>query len=88
MQETSKLITIVKGRTQAEISSVLEFWGSEVLEKTEEVSINLWINYKIIVKKLMLNVQVVADKIYVKVQVNQELDTQRKRERKQVIDVG
>lgn len=84
--ETSKLITIVKGRTQEEIEPVLNSWGSEVLEKIEEVSIDLWKGYKTLVKKLMPNVQVVADRFHVMMQVNNELDTQRKRERKQIID--
>jgi len=86
--ETSKLITIVKGRTQAEIEPVLNSWGSEVLEKIEEVSIDLWKGYKTLVKKLMPNVQVVADRFHVMVQVNNELDTQRKREKRQVIDLS
>ncbi len=85
--ETSKLITIVLGRTQAEIEPVLKSWGSEVLEKIEEVSIDLWKGYKTLVKKLMPNVQVVADRFHVMVQVNKELDTQRKREIRQVIDL-
>jgi transposase len=85
--QTSKLITIVLGRTQAEIEPVLKSWGSEVLEKIEEVSIDLWKGYKTLVKKLMPNVQVVADRFHVMVQVNQELDTQRKREIRQVIDL-
>jgi transposase len=86
--ETSKLITIVKGRTQAEIEPVLKSWGSEVLEKIEEVSIDLWKGYKNLVTKLMPNVQVVADRFHVMVQINNELDTQRKRERRQVIDLS
>ena len=86
--ETSKLITIVKGRTQAEIEPVLNSWGSEVLEKIEEVSIDLWKGYKTLVKKLMPNVQVVVDRFHVMVQVNNELDTQRKREKRQVIDLS
>jgi transposase len=49
--ETSKLITIVPGRTQAEIEPVLNSWGSEVLEKIEGVSIDLWKGYKTLVKK-------------------------------------
>jgi len=84
---TSKLITIVLVRTQAEIEPVLNSWGSEVLEQIEEVSIDLWTGYKTLVKKLMPNAQVVADRFHVMVQVNKELDTQRKREKKQVIDV-
>ena len=85
--ETSKLITIVLGRTQAEIEPVLKSWGSEVLKKIEEVSIDLWKGYKTLVKKLMPNVQVVADRFHVMVQVNQELNTQRKRELRQVRDL-
>ncbi|MBC8062554.1 MAG: ISL3 family transposase [Clostridiaceae bacterium] len=86
--ETSKLITIVKGRTQAEIEPVLNSWGSEILEQIEEVSIDLWKGYKTLVKKLMPNVQVVADRFHVMVQVNNELDTERKRERRQVRDLS
>ena len=86
--ETSKLITIVLGRTKAEIEPVLKSWGSEVLKKIEEVSIDLWKGYKPLVKKLMPNVQVVADRFHVMVQVNQELDTQRKREIRKVIDLN
>src|SRR4028118_1692558 len=86
--ETSKLITIVKGRTQAEIEPVLNSWGSEVLEQIEEVSIDLWKGYKTLVKKLMPNVQVVADRFHVMVQVNNELDTERKREKRQVRDLS
>ncbi|MBE9185263.1 transposase [Microcoleus sp. LEGE 07076] len=85
--ETSKLITIVKGRTQTEIEPVLNSWGSEVLEAIEEVSIDLWKGYKSLVQKLMPNAQVVADRFHVMVQVNKELDAQRKRERRQVIDL-
>jgi transposase len=85
--ETSKLITIIKGRTQAEIEPVLNSWGSEVLEQIEEVSIDLWKGYKTLVQKLMPNAQVVADRFHVMVQVNKELDTQRKREKRQVIDL-
>jgi len=86
--ETSKLITIVKGRTQAEIEPVLNSWGSEVLEQIEEVSIDLWKGYKTLVQKLMPNAQVVADRFHVMVQVNKELDTQRKREKRQIIDLS
>jgi transposase len=74
-------------RTQAEISSVLNSWGSEVLEQIEEVSRDLWMGYKTLVKKMMPNVQVVADRFHVMVQVNKELYTQRKCEIKQVIDL-
>jgi len=81
--ETSKLITIIPGRTQVDIKKVLISWGTEVLEQIEEVSIDLWSGYKTIVMELIPNVQVVADRFHVAVQVNKELDTQRKREKNQ-----
>lgn len=79
--EKSKLIALLAGRTQEEIKKVLRGWGKEVLEKIEEVSIDLWKGYKSLVLKLMPNAQVVADRFHVMVQINQELDKQRKQER-------
>jgi len=76
-----KLITIIPGRTQVDIKKVLISWGTEVLEQIEEVSIDLWRGYKTLVMDLIPNVQVVADRFYVALQVNKELDTQRKREK-------
>ena len=85
--ETSKLITIIPGRTQVDIKKVLISWGTEVLEQIEEVSIDLWRGYKTLVMDLIPNVQVVADRFHVTVQVNKELDTQIKRERIQGSDL-
>ena len=79
--ETSKLITIIPGRTQVDIKKVLISWGTEVLEQIEEVSIDLWRGYKTLIMDLIPNVQVVADRFHVALQVNKELDTQRKREK-------
>lgn len=85
---TSKLITIIKGRKQEDIEPVLNSWGLEVLEQIEEVSIDLWKGYKTLVEKLMPNAQVVADRFHVMVQVNNELDRERKRERREIIDLS
>jgi transposase len=63
--ETSKLITIIPGRTQVDIKKVLISWGTEVLEQIEEVSIDLWRGYKTLVMDLIPNVQVVADRFHV-----------------------
>jgi transposase len=79
--EKSKLIALLEGRTQEEIKKVLLEWGKEVLEKIEEVSIDLWKGYRSLVLELMPNAQVVADRFHVMVQINQELDSQRKQER-------
>ena len=56
--DTSKLITILSGRTQEIIKGTLTEWGSEILEQIEEVSIDLWQGYKNVVTQLMPHAQV------------------------------
>ena len=85
--DKSKLIGIIDGRTQAEISQVMRGWGTEVLELIEEVSIDLWKGYKNLVIELMPNAQVVADRFHVMAQINKELDNHRKREKRKVEDL-
>jgi transposase len=80
--DTSKLVTILNGRTQEVVRKTLLEWGYEVLEQIEEVSIDLWVGYKNVVTELMPNAQVVADRFHVMTQINKELDTQRKREKR------
>jgi len=82
--DTSKLLVILSNRTQEVIKKTLTEWGSEVLEQIEEVSIDLWKGYKKLVTELMPKAQVVADRFHVMVQINKELDTQRKREKRHV----
>ncbi len=55
-----------------------ERWGPEILDGIEEVSIDLWAAYKNLVKELMPNAEVVADRFHVMKLVNDELDTERK----------
>lgn len=85
--EKSKIIDILAVRTQSEIRQVMKGWGTEVLESIEEVSIDLWRGYKNLVIELMPNAQVVADRFHVMVQINKELDSQRKRERREIEDL-
>jgi transposase len=85
--EKSKLIGILAGRKQEEIREVLLGWGKEVLEQIEEVSIDLWKGYRNLVRDLMPNAQVVADRFHVMAQINKELDAHRKREKRQVEDL-
>jgi transposase len=89
--DTSKLIAILSDvydglrlRKQEVIKETLIEWGIEVLEQIEEVSIDLWIGYKSLVTELMPNAQVVADRFHVMTQINKELDTQRKKEKRNV----
>ncbi len=51
--DTGKLIAILEKRTQKELRETLTGWGKEVLEQIEEVSIDLWLPYKNLVKELM-----------------------------------
>jgi len=62
-------------------------WGTEVLESIEEVSIDLWKGYRNLVIELMPNAQVVADRFHVMAQINKELDSQRKREKREIEDL-
>jgi transposase len=74
-----KLLEIVPSRRKEDLRKVLVSWGEEVLNGIEEVSIDLWKPYKSLVNKLMPNAEVVADRFHVFKQVNDELDTCRKR---------
>ncbi|WP_392483105.1 ISL3 family transposase [Nostoc sp. C110] len=82
--DTSKLLAILSDRTQEVIKKTLIEWGTEVLEQIEEVSIDLWKGYKNLVTELMPKAQVVADRFHVMVQINKELYTQRKQEKRNV----
>jgi transposase len=77
-----QLLAILPGRTQETIKQLLSAWGKEILEKIEEVSIDLWRGYKNLVNELMPNAQVVADRFHVMTQINKELDMERKREKR------
>jgi transposase len=85
--DKSKLIGIMPVRTQEEISQVMKGWGTEVLELIEEVSIDLWKGYKSLVTQLIPKAQVIADRFHVMAQINQELDRQRKREKRKIEDL-
>ena len=81
--DQSKPLAILSERTQEKIRETLTAWGSEVLEQIEEVSIDLWKPYKSLVERLMPSAQVVADRFHVMKQINNELDAERKKQRRQ-----
>ncbi len=83
--DTSKPIAILKGRTKEIIKQTLVSWGSDVLEQIIEVSIELGQGYKTVINDLIPKAQVVADIFHVMAIINQELDTQRKSEKFQII---
>lgn len=82
--DLSKLLMILESRTKEELKKVLLGWGEEVLEGIEEVSIDLWKGYKSLVTEIMPKAQVVADRFHVMIQINRELDMQRKTEKRTI----
>jgi len=61
------------------LSKALESFGEQVLGAIEEVSIDLYGNYRSLVKKLMPEAEIVADRFHVLKQVTQELNKTRNR---------
>ncbi len=63
--DTGKLIGLVKERKQIVIENFIKTWGEEVLEKIEEVSIDMTGNYKSLVDKVCSNAVVTVDRFHV-----------------------
>jgi transposase len=80
--DTHKPIEIVKSRRISEVRQVIEQWGIQVLKQIKEVSIDLWSPYKKLIEELMPNADITADRFHVMKQINMELDTARKIEKK------
>jgi transposase len=81
--ERRKPIAFLEKRNKETIVEYLRGLGSEVLNRIEEVSIDLWVPYKSLVEEFLPNAQVVADRFHVMKQINQELDASRKREKRE-----
>lgn len=82
--EKSKLLRILRKRTKEVLEEELISWGTELLENIEEVSIDLWSGYKSVAEELMPNAEIVADRFHVMKKINEELDGQRKKERREI----
>jgi transposase len=70
---------MVGARTHKALREALESLGERVLEGIEEVSIDLTGNYRSLIKKLMPETEIVADRFHVMKQVSQELNKTRNR---------
>lgn len=79
-----KPIAFLEKRNKEVIAEYLVGLGSGILNQIEEVSIDLWIPYKSVVEELIPNAQVVADRFHVMKQINEELDSRRKTEKRQI----
>ena len=80
--ETHQPITLSPSRTQEALRQVFNQWGPEVLEGIAGVSIDLWKPYQSLVEEMMPNATVVADRFHVMKLLNDELDEQRKAEKR------
>jgi len=75
--DTHRLIGMAPSRTHAAIEGVLNTWGTEVLSNVAEVSLDLSGNYRGLVRRLMPQADIVADRFHVMSLVNQELNQAR-----------
>ena len=85
--ETRKPIVLLEIRNKEVIAEYLSSLGYEALNQIKEVSIDLWITYKSVIQEMMPNAQVVADRFHVIKQINEELDTQRKKEKRAALTI-
>lgn len=85
--EARKPIALLEKRNKETIAEYLSSLGSEILTQIEEVSIDLWIPYKSVVKEMIPNAQIVADRFHVMNQINDELDERRKKEKRATLKI-
>jgi transposase len=86
--DTGKLIGLIKERKQIEIEKFMKKWGEEVLEKIEEVSIDLTGNYKNLVNKICPNVVVTVDRFHITKAIHEELNQARIAEKKTALELN
>lgn len=75
--DAHRLIGMAPSRKHADIRAVLSNWGTEVLAGIEEVSIDLSGNYRSLVRRMLPDADIVADRFHVMKLVNQELNRAR-----------
>lgn len=86
--DTGKLIGLVKERKQVVIENFLKTWGEEVLEKIEEVSMDMTGNYKSLVDKVCSKAVVTVDRFHVTKVIHQELNQARVDEKKTALELN
>ena len=75
-------------RTQVEIKKVRQSWGEEVLNRIEEVSMDMTGNYKSLIKKICPNAEITVDRFHVMKIVNEELNQARIDQKKTAESLG
>lgn len=74
----------VKSRQHKDIKEVLKDWGDNLLSQIKEVSIDLSGNYRGLVRRMLPNADIVADRFHVMKLVNEELNRARNIEKKAI----
>jgi transposase len=85
--DKNELIGLVESRKHTDIKAVLRSWGDEVLSQIKEVSIDLSGNYRGLIKKMLPNADIVADRFHVMKLVNAELDRARNAQKKAINEI-
>jgi transposase len=85
--DKSELVGLVESRKHKDIKAVLKSWGDEVLSQIKEVSIDLSGNYRGLVKRVLPNADIVADRFHVMKLVNAELNRARNAEKKVINEI-
>ena len=75
--DTGKLIGLVKERKSKTLEEYLESWGKDILNQIEEVSIDLYKMYKIVIEKNCPEAVITADRFHVTKILHQELNQGR-----------
>lgn len=75
--ESHQLIGMARSRKHVDIKAVLSSWGPQVLSQIEEVSIDLSGNYRGLVRRMLPDADIVADRFHVMKLVNQEFNQAR-----------
>ena len=81
--DKKQLITILPKRTCEEITKCLKSWGAEVLDRIEEISIDMYKPYKSLAMEVLPSAEIVADRFHVMGQINDELDRERRKIRRE-----
>ena len=82
--DKNELVGLVESRRHTDIKAVLKSWGDEILSQIKEVSIDLSGSYRGLIKKVLPNADIVADRFHVMKLVNAELNRARNAEKKAV----
>ena len=75
--DARKLIGLVKDKKSKAIEEILNSWGEEILNKIEEVSLDLCKMYKIILEKLCPNAVITVDRFHLTKLLHEELNQGR-----------